>query len=562
MSTESAIRTLAAAATLESLKKEAKRWLKALREGDATARERLQRVVPNASADVGLRQVQHALALEHRLAGWTALKEALADRALALRSASARADDFLRQAVDRAGAPLAAHILRKHPDVARFSVHTAAVAGDLAEVERRLAREPSVASAAGGPRGWQPLQYLCYARLAIAEVSEHAVAIARALLDAGADPRATWEDDWNNPFTLLTGVIGEGEGREPRHARAAELATLLIERGADPFDAQSLYNTSLHHDDTFWLEFLHSRCEAAGDTERWRSKAAWSGNGMLDYLIGNAVSRNHVKRTRWLLEHGAQATARHSYSKRNLHTEALLGGFTALAQLLLDFGAQPETLDGVHAFHVACMSGDRDTAQRLTAVDPEYLKYPGPMYNASESDRTDVVELLLELGVSPDVEHGSWTGLHGCAHNGSVRVAKLLIERGATVDIREQKYHSTPLGHAVWAGQHAMIDLLSAVSRDVIALVRAGKLERLRTLLDEDPKLAQATRDGRTPLFFLTAPEERAIAIAELLLGHGVDPKFKDADDQTAPDAAAKAGLEELADVLRDAQSSSEEVRT
>lgn len=283
---------------------------------------------------------------------------------------------------------------------------------------------------------------------------------------------------------------------------------------------------------------------------------------MLDYLIGNAVSRNHVKRTRWLLEHGAQATARHSYSKRNLHTEALLGGFTALAQLLLDFGAQPETLDGVHAFHVACMSGDRDTAQRLTAVDPEYLKYPGPMYNASESDRTDVVELLLELGVSPDVEHGSWTGLHGCAHNGSVRVAKLLIERGATVDIREQKYHSTPLGHAVWAGQHAMIDLLSAVSRDVIALVRAGKLERLRTLLDEDPKLAQATRDGRTPLFFLTAPEERAIAIAELLLGHGVDPKFKDADDQTAPDAAAKAGLEELADVLRDAQSSSEEVRT
>ncbi len=46
MSTQSASRTLAAAATLESLKKEAKRWLKALREGDAAARERLQRVVP------------------------------------------------------------------------------------------------------------------------------------------------------------------------------------------------------------------------------------------------------------------------------------------------------------------------------------------------------------------------------------------------------------------------------------------------------------------------------------------------------------------------------------
>ena len=99
---------------------------------------------------------------------------------------------------------------------------------------------------------------------------------ARALLDAGADPKATWKDDWNNPFTLITGVIGEGEGREPRHPHAAELATLLIERGADPFDTQSLYNTSLHHDDTFWLELLYSRSEAAGNAERWRSKAAWS----------------------------------------------------------------------------------------------------------------------------------------------------------------------------------------------------------------------------------------------------------------------------------------------
>jgi uncharacterized protein len=562
MSTKSAIRALGAAASLESLKKEAKRWLKALREGDTAARERLRRVLPSAGAQVALREVQHALALEHGLEGWAALKEALADRALAKRSAAERADDFLRHAIERQSGALAANILRKHSDVARFSVHTAAVAGDLAEVKRRLSADASAASAAGGPRTWQPLQYLCYARLPIAEASEHAVAIARALLDAGADPKATWKDDWNNPFTLVTGVIAEGEGRELPHPHAVELAKLLIERGADPFDTQSLYNTSLHHDDTFWLEFLHSRCEAAGNAERWLSKAAWSGNGMLDYLIGNAVSRNHVKRTRWLLEHGAQATARHSYSKRNLHTEALLGGFMELARLLLDFGAQPEPLDDVHAFHAACMSGDRDTARRFVEAHPEYLKHPGAMYNASESDRTDVVELLLELGVSSDVEHGSWTGLHGCAHNGSVRVGKLLIERGASVDIREQKYHSTPLGHAVWAGQQQMVDLLSAVSRDVIALVRAGKLERLRTVLDEDPSLAQATRDGRTALYSLSAPEERAVEIAELLLARGVDPKFQDADGLTAAEAAAKSGLEELADLLRDSESSGKEART
>jgi len=551
MTTESGTRALGAAASLESLKKEAKRWLKALREGDADARERLRRVLPKAGTEPGLREVQHALALEHGLAGWTALKEALADRALARRSAGERAEDFLRHAVDRAGSALAAHILRKHPDVAQVSLLTAVVAGDLAEVGRRLARDASEASAAGGPKTWQPLQYLCYARLPTTESSEHAVAVARALLDAGADPNATWKDDWNNPFTLITGVIGEGEGREPRHPQAAELAQLLIERGADPYDTQSLYNTSLHTDDTFWLDFLYSRSEWAGASERWREKKEWSSNSTLDYLIGNAVSRNHLRRTRWLLERGAHATALHSYSKRNLHTEALLGGFTELAQLLVDFGARPEPLDDVHAFQAACMSCDRETARRLVAAHPEYLRFPGPMYQAADRDRIDVAELLLELGVSPDVEHGGWTALHSAAHNNSVRVAKLLVERGATIDIREKKYQSTPLGHAVWANQLQMVDLLSGVSRDVIALVRAGKLERLRTVLDEDPSFAQATRDGRTALFFLSPPEERALEIAELLLGCGVDPRFQDADGLTAADVAAKSGFEDLADLLR-----------
>jgi ankyrin repeat protein len=551
MSTRPGTRTLAAAASLESLKKEAKRWLKALRDGDAAARERLRLVVPNAAATPTLREIQHALALEHGVAGWPALKELLADRELAKRSAAERADDFLRYAVDRQSGALAANILRKHPDAARFNLHTAVVAGDLAEVERRLAADASSASLAGGPRNWLPLQYLCYARLPLAPAGEDAVAIARALLAAGADAKATWKDDWNNPFTLLTGVIGEGEGREPRHPRAVELAELLLEHGADPYDTQSLYNTSLHADDTFWLDFLYSRSAAAGTVERWRSKESWPASGMLDYLLGNAVSRNHLKRARWLLERGAHATTPHSYSKRNLHTEALLGGFAELAQLLVDFGAQPEPLDDVQAFQAACMRADTDTARRLLAARPELRRFPGPLYQAADRDRVDVAELLLELGVSPDVEHGGWTALHSAAHNNSVRVAKLLIERGATIDVREQKYKSTPLGHAVWAGQTDLIELLAAVSRDVIALVRAGKLERLRAVLAAEPALVSATRDGRTPLFFLAPPEERALEIAELLLAHGADAAFKDADDLTAADVAEKAGFDELAEQLR-----------
>jgi hypothetical protein len=66
---------------LESLKKEAKRWLADLQAGDAEARSRLQRASPDAPATPTLRDVQHALALEHGFAGWTLLKDAVDKRA-------------------------------------------------------------------------------------------------------------------------------------------------------------------------------------------------------------------------------------------------------------------------------------------------------------------------------------------------------------------------------------------------------------------------------------------------------------------------------------------------
>jgi hypothetical protein len=76
-------RQLTASSTLESLKKEANRWLKALRADDEQARVRLSRAWPEAPAQPGLRAVQRALAMEHGLAGWSALKEALAANELA-----------------------------------------------------------------------------------------------------------------------------------------------------------------------------------------------------------------------------------------------------------------------------------------------------------------------------------------------------------------------------------------------------------------------------------------------------------------------------------------------
>jgi hypothetical protein len=70
-------RSITSATSVENLKKEAKRWLKQLRAHDPDARARLERAYPAAPADLSLRDVQHALAIEHGHENWAALKQAV-----------------------------------------------------------------------------------------------------------------------------------------------------------------------------------------------------------------------------------------------------------------------------------------------------------------------------------------------------------------------------------------------------------------------------------------------------------------------------------------------------
>lgn len=68
--------------SLESLRKEAKRWLKAIRDNDAGALARLERALGTTPTAPGLRDVQHALATELGFVGWSALRTAVEERLL------------------------------------------------------------------------------------------------------------------------------------------------------------------------------------------------------------------------------------------------------------------------------------------------------------------------------------------------------------------------------------------------------------------------------------------------------------------------------------------------
>ena len=70
-------RKISPATSLETLRKEAKRWLKALRANDADARARLDNAYPGAPGKPALRDVQHALAREYGQDNWIQLRQSI-----------------------------------------------------------------------------------------------------------------------------------------------------------------------------------------------------------------------------------------------------------------------------------------------------------------------------------------------------------------------------------------------------------------------------------------------------------------------------------------------------
>jgi ankyrin repeat protein len=550
-------RALTPQSSLDTLKKEAKRWLKALRAGDAEARTRLLAATQAASATPTLRDVQHALAREHGLAGWTALKQALDDLALAKRSRAEHAEIVLRASWQGGDDQAARRILARWPEIGTDSMHIAVATGNLDEVRRRIAADPMAATIKGGSLEWEPLLYLAYARLPGGDT--HAIEIARLLLDHGANPMAEFNDGWDNSFKVLTGVIGQGEGDRPGHPQARALAELLIERGADPYDSQALYNTSITRDETDWLDFLWRQCERRGRVPAWRTAPQPSIGGRLqlsplDYLLGNAVANNHVRRAAWLLLHDANANGPHAYSGRPLREEALVYGHVEMAELLVRHGAATPSLEGKTAFQAACMRLDRDAARAVAADHPECLLDAEVMLTAARKGRADIVALLLELGVNVDVtDESQQRGIQIAVLGNSLEVVRLLVAHGADIDRPTLRQGGGAMGYAAHFQRREIAEFLAPFSRDVLELTYLGMMERLKQLFDEDRTLANVVspKYGMTPLFCLPDDEDRALEVTELLLAYGADPNGANKEGVTAEQNARRRGMIDVADLMR-----------
>jgi len=434
------------------------------------------------------------------------------------------------------------------------------VCGELSEVERLLAARPDAAPEPGGSRGWTPLLYLCYTRFSHPPTIANAVAIARALLDNGANPNDFYMAG-DSRYTALVGAAGEGEQDSPRQPQGEELFQLLLERGAEPFDIQVLYNTHFSGEMLWWLQLIHTHTLRTGRGDAWKNPD-WP---MLDmggygpgahFLLSVAVKKNDLQLAEWLLTHGAGPNANSSthpkFKPKNTHYQrAATDGNTAMAELLVRYGATASepVLDDYETFEAACFRLDRGAAMARLEEHPEYLLSHKTMFAAAARDRPDVIEFLLSFGVSIEVEDRTkQRALHQAAVNGALRSAAFLIERGAEIDPRDATYDGTPLGFAAYADKVEMVEFLSRYSRNVWTLTFRGYVDRLREVLRAEPELAKAVnQNGITPLWWLPDDEVRALEIADLLLSHSADPSLRTREGKTAADWALQRGMLEVA---------------
>ena len=170
----------------------------------------------------------------------------------------------------------------------------------------------------------------------------------------------------------------------------------------------------------------------------------------------------------------------------------------------------------------AVYSGDQARIDELLAGHPEL-----DVFEASALGRVQRLEDLLdaEPGLVAAWAEDGFTPLHLAAFFRHPEAARLLVERGALVDVvaRNKDLEVTPLQSAAASREEETAALL---------------LER-----GADPNVQQ--RGGFTALH--AAAQNGDEPLAELLLVHGADPALTADDGRTAADFAREAGHEGLA---------------
>jgi ankyrin repeat protein len=482
---------------LDQLRNQARELQRAVRRGEPAALTRVSRWHPGPPpADrFPLTAAQLILARQHGFISWARLRryvQIVTARAWAPGQPppgdEPLADRFLRLACltysdDQLGDRLAAaQLLAEHPELPRHNLFVAAACADAAQVRRHLAGRPAGASVTGGPHGWPPLLYQAYARHNPHIGRRVTLETTRLLLDAGADPNdGRFWHALPTPFTVLTGVLGYGEHRQPWHPQSSAFARLLLDRGADPNDGQTLYNRMFGSDDDHLVLLFEYGLgsDTRGPWHRLLGESLESPTEMLRSLLAWAIVHDQRHRVALLADHGVDIvspfTEQRSPRRGTPVEVALINGHRGLADQLLALGARPARLSAADAFVAVVLAGDAEAVQQTPAqvIATVRRKRIGLVTWAAAQGAPNAVELLATagfdvnaLGRSDIPSDQPWhTALHVAAENGNLALARTLLQLGADPNIPDKHYQSTALEWARHSGQPALAELLEPLTQ-------------------------------------------------------------------------------------------------
>jgi uncharacterized protein len=140
--------------------------------------------------------------------------------------------------------------------------------------------------------------------------------------------------------------------------------------------------------------------------------------------------------------------------------EVLLAGNRALVSAI--------SPDGWTPLHLACHFGREEAARALVnkgadvAARSTNAMANTPLHAAAAGRSAAVGKLLLDRGAIANArQNGGWTPLHAAAQNGDVELARTLIEGGADVNVRAEN-QQRPLDLALTRGHQTMVEFLES----------------------------------------------------------------------------------------------------
>jgi len=334
--------------SLDQLRRDAKALGKALAEGDAGAKLRVQGIIVAPKSGVYKHaDCLHVIARETGYPTWPALKLAVETRGMD----KAQKQGRLRWALFNGAHETVAQLLADQPDLASDQVPLLVALYDVLAMRRILARDPGAATRDYPPR--RPMCHLAFSRHIQAAPGKQAdmLAMAELLLAHGADVNDSFsfEPGSEHRLSALYGAIG--------HANNMPLAQWLLEHGANPDDDESLYHsTELGHADGLRLLLAHG-ADPKGTN-----------------ALPRAIDFDDLEAVRLLLEGGAdpnEGIAPHPSGEPSLVIPALHQAARRLAsgdivRLLLDHGADPNAISRGHTpYAFARIFGNREAAGML-----------------------------------------------------------------------------------------------------------------------------------------------------------------------------------------------------